>query len=47
MSGSGQALLLQRWADEVQGVALDCGHFVMEEAPEETARALLQFFTAA
>jgi haloacetate dehalogenase len=33
----------QRWADEVRGVPLDCGHFVMDEAPEETVRALVQF----
>jgi haloacetate dehalogenase len=37
----------QRWADEIRGVPLDCGHFVMEEAPEETAQALLPFFKAA
>lgn len=36
----------RRWADDVQGVALDCGHFVMEEAPVETAQALLKFFQA-
>ena len=34
----------RRWADEVQGVSLDCGHFVMEEAPIETANALIKFF---
>jgi haloacetate dehalogenase len=36
-----------RWAEEIRGVPLDCGHFAMEEAPEETAQALLQFFKAA
>lgn len=34
----------RKWADDVQGKGLDCGHFVMEEAPQETANALLQFF---
>jgi haloacetate dehalogenase len=28
----------------VQGEALDCGHFLPEEAPQETLAALLQFF---
>jgi haloacetate dehalogenase len=32
------------WADEVQGHAIDCGHYIPEEAPAETARALLRFF---
>ena len=36
----------QRWAEEIRGVPFDCGHFVMEEAPEETAQALLQVFKA-
>jgi haloacetate dehalogenase len=31
------------WADDVRGRALDCGHFLPEEAPEETAAALRQF----
>jgi haloacetate dehalogenase len=33
----------RRWADRVAGRPLDCGHFLMEEAPEETASALLEF----
>jgi len=33
----------ERWADDVRGRGLDCGHFLMEEAPEETAAALLDF----
>jgi haloacetate dehalogenase len=37
----------QRWADDVRGVPLDGGHFVMEEALEETAQALLPLFKAA
>ncbi len=32
------------WADDVQGRALDCGHFLPEEAPEETYAALRAFF---
>ena len=37
------------WADkalDVRGHALDCGHFLAEERPDETARELLAFFTA-
>jgi haloacetate dehalogenase len=32
------------WADDVREVALDCGHFVAEEQPEECATALEDFF---
>jgi haloacetate dehalogenase len=45
--GSHPVAMWQRWAEEIRGVALDCGHFVMEEAPEETAQALRQCVTAA
>ena len=31
------------WATNVRGRALECGHFLAEEAPEETARELLGF----
>jgi haloacetate dehalogenase len=34
------------WADDVRGGALPCGHFVAEEAPDETVDRLLGFFTA-
>ncbi len=35
----------RRWcAAEVTGRALDCGHFIAEESPEETAAELLAFF---
>jgi haloacetate dehalogenase len=34
----------KRWADDVRGRALDCGHFLPEEAPDETAAELLTFF---
>jgi len=32
------------WASDVAGEALDCGHYVAEEKPAETARALAEFF---
>ncbi|HUH84844.1 MAG TPA: alpha/beta hydrolase [Stellaceae bacterium] len=34
----------RRWADDVREVALDSGHFLAEEAPEECAAALAEFF---
>jgi haloacetate dehalogenase len=34
-----------RWAERVTGRSIACGHFLMEEAPEETASALLDFLT--
>ena len=34
----------RRWGAEVEGRALKCGHFLPEEAPEETLRELLAFF---
>lgn len=33
------------WADDVRGGPVPCGHFLPEEAPEETARQLVDFFT--
>ncbi|MEV4239424.1 alpha/beta hydrolase [Nocardia sp. NPDC049737] len=33
----------RRWADDVRGGPLDVGHFLPEEAPEQTARHLLAF----
>ncbi len=32
------------WCDDVQGQAFDCGHFLPEEAPEDTYAALRAFF---
>ena len=32
-------------ADDVRGHAIDCGHFLPEEAPDETLRQLLAFFS--
>ena len=34
------------WADDVHGKAIDCGHHMSEEAPEELARILIDFFAA-
>ncbi len=35
----------RQWATNVRGTAIDCGHFLCEEAPAATARALIEFFT--
>ncbi|MGI2328096.1 alpha/beta fold hydrolase [Planococcus sp. YIM B11945] len=32
------------WADDVQGRGIDCGHFLAEEAPEETYEEIFRFF---
>jgi len=41
------ALALWRdWASDVCGFAIDSGHYLAEENPEATARALLEFFAA-
>jgi haloacetate dehalogenase len=37
----------RRWATRVSGRALDCGHFLMEEAPEALADELEQFLPRA
>ena len=34
----------REWADDVTGRALDCGHYVAEERPEETLAELRAFF---
>jgi len=34
------------WAINVSGRAIDCGHYLAEEQPEETAKELLTFFGA-
>jgi haloacetate dehalogenase len=36
----------RQWADDVRGRALDCGHFLAEEAPDETYEELRAFFAA-
>jgi haloacetate dehalogenase len=35
----------QEWADDVRGGPLPCGHFLAEEAPDDTYAALRDFFT--
>jgi haloacetate dehalogenase len=40
----GPLALWRAWGDDVQGRALDAGHFFPEEIPEETADALERFF---
>jgi len=40
--------ILEIWrqrAEDVQGLALDCGHFLPEEAPEQTAEELIHFLS--
>jgi haloacetate dehalogenase len=32
------------WADDVRGGPISCGHFIPEEAPDETVRHLIEFF---
>ena len=34
------------WADDVSGRAVDCGHFLAEEAPDEVYAELRGFFAA-
>lgn len=34
----------REWAADVHGGAIPSGHFLAEEAPEETSAALLDFF---
>ena len=35
----------QKWAKSVVGFGLPCGHYLPEESPEETADALIEFFS--
>jgi hypothetical protein len=37
--------ILRKWADDVHGQALDCGHSLAEEWPSETATDLVVFLT--
>jgi len=34
----------RKWASDVSEIALDCGHFVVEEEPQQAARAMRDFF---
>jgi haloacetate dehalogenase len=36
----------RRWADDVGGRALDCGHFLAEERPAEVAAELRAFLAS-
>jgi haloacetate dehalogenase len=36
----------RQWATNMRGTAIDCGHFLCEEAPTATAQALIHFFTS-
>ena len=35
----------REWANDVRGFAINCGHYLPEEDPDATARALLAFFS--
>jgi haloacetate dehalogenase len=35
----------REWADEVRGRGLDCGHYLAEEAPDDTSHELVRFFS--
>jgi haloacetate dehalogenase len=37
----------QAWCEDVRGNAIECGHYLPEEAPQETASAILEFFGTA
>ena len=32
------------WADDVRGRAFNCGHYLPEEAPDDTLAAFVEFF---
>jgi haloacetate dehalogenase len=43
-SAAPAAEVWRRWADRVEDLQLDCGHFIAEEEPQACADALLSFF---
>ena len=46
---SREAFSLRVWrdyAEQVEGMALDCGHFLPEEAPEAVCKELIRFFAS-
>jgi len=43
VEGAGPLDIWRKWADDVRGRGLPCGHFLPEEAPEETLAELLAF----
>ncbi|MBO0662273.1 alpha/beta hydrolase [Jiella sp. MQZ9-1] len=42
--GASPLAVWRRWCTQVDGHAVDAGHFIVEEAPGETLEALLRFF---
>jgi haloacetate dehalogenase len=40
----GPVALWREWGEDVQGHAIDAGHFFPEEVPEQTAEVLHRFF---
>ncbi|HZS23823.1 MAG TPA: alpha/beta hydrolase [Gaiellaceae bacterium] len=42
--GDDPVTIWRAWADDVRGAEIDCGHHMSEEAPDELARLLLDFF---
>lgn len=42
--GENPLTIWRDWCEHVDGEAIDAGHFIVEEAPEESLRALLAFF---
>ena len=43
-SGTTCSPIWRDWADDVRGRAIDCGHYLAEEAPDETYAELPAFF---
>jgi haloacetate dehalogenase len=43
----GPLKIWQQWAPQAKGHAIDSGHFLTEENPDATVKALLEFFAAA
>lgn len=43
VEGAGPLDIWRKWADDVRGRGLSCGHFLPEEAPAETLAELLAF----
>jgi haloacetate dehalogenase len=42
---AGPLAIWQEWCEKVEGRAINSGHFPAEEAPDDTAQAILEFFT--
>jgi haloacetate dehalogenase len=41
---AGPLALWREWANDVRGLAIDCGHYLPEENPAATSKALIEFF---